>query len=94
MQVKNLEILVTIHFVARCPVEYDNRSMKLRVGLIGLGNAWEHRHRPALRALSDRYEVRAVCEEIPMRRVAGRNFARTRWTAFGHWHSVSTSMRF
>ncbi|HEY6565378.1 MAG TPA: Gfo/Idh/MocA family oxidoreductase, partial [Pirellulaceae bacterium] len=41
--------------------------MKLRVGLIGLGNAWENRHRPALRALSDRFEVRAVCEEVALR---------------------------
>lgn len=41
--------------------------MKLRVGLVGLGNAWELRHRPALRALSDRFEVRAVCEQIALR---------------------------
>ncbi len=38
--------------------------MKLRVGIIGLGSAWESRHRPALRALSDRFEVRAVCCEV------------------------------
>lgn len=38
--------------------------MKLRVGLIGLGDAWESRHRPALRALPDRFEVRAVCCEV------------------------------
>ncbi len=38
--------------------------MKLRVGLVGLGNAWEVRHRPALRALSDRFEVRAICEPV------------------------------
>ena len=38
--------------------------MKLRVGVIGLGNAWESRHRGALRALSDRFEVRAVCAEV------------------------------
>ena len=38
--------------------------MKLRVGVIGLGAAWESRHRPALRALGDRYEVRAVCEQV------------------------------
>ena len=38
--------------------------MKLRVGLIGLGDQWESRHRPALRALSDRFEVRAVCCEV------------------------------
>lgn len=50
--------------------------MKLRVGLIGLGNAWENRHRPALRAMSDRFEVRAVCEEVALR-------ARTVATEFG-----------
>lgn len=38
--------------------------MKLRVGLIGLGDQWQNRHRPALRALSDRFEVRAVCCEV------------------------------
>jgi predicted dehydrogenase len=41
--------------------------MKLRVGLIGLGSAWEVRHRPALRALGDRFEVRAVCDQIGLR---------------------------
>jgi len=41
--------------------------MKLRVGLVGLGHAWEVRHRPALRALNDRFEVIAVCEQIGMR---------------------------
>jgi predicted dehydrogenase len=41
--------------------------MKLRVGLVGLGGAWEARHRPALRALSDRFEVRAVCDQIALR---------------------------
>ena len=38
--------------------------MKLRIGLVGLGESWETRHRPALRALSDRFEVRAVCAEV------------------------------
>ena len=41
--------------------------MKLRVGLVGLGDDWETRHRPALRALSDRFEVRAVCSDIAVR---------------------------
>ena len=41
--------------------------MKLRIGLIGLGTEWDVRHGPALRALSDRYEVRAVCEEVSLR---------------------------
>ncbi len=50
--------------------------MKLRVGLVGLGNAWEVRHRPALRALSDRYEVRAVCEAVAHRaEIAARDFS-------------------
>jgi predicted dehydrogenase len=35
--------------------------------LIGLGNDWETRHRPALRALSDRLEVRAICEPVAHR---------------------------
>lgn len=38
--------------------------MKLRVGLIGMGGEWQSRHGPALRALADRFEVRAVCEEV------------------------------
>lgn len=41
--------------------------MKLRVGLVGLGRAWDYRHRPALLALSDRFEVRAVCGSVAMR---------------------------
>lgn len=41
--------------------------MKLRVGLVGLGDAWEKRHRPALRALAARFEVRAVCEPVSRR---------------------------
>lgn len=38
--------------------------MKIRVGVVGLGDAWEHRHRAALRALGDRFEVRTVCEQV------------------------------
>jgi predicted dehydrogenase len=38
--------------------------MRLRVGVLGIGDAWEHRHRPALRAVADRFEVRAVYEQI------------------------------
>jgi len=41
--------------------------MKLRVGLVGLGESWEQRHRPALRALGDRFEVRAICEQVSHR---------------------------
>ena len=40
---------------------------KIRVGLVGLGSAWEQRHRPSLRALADRFEVRAVCEQVRCR---------------------------
>jgi predicted dehydrogenase len=50
--------------------------MKLRVGLVGVGSAWEVRHRPALRALSDRFEVRAVCEPVAHRaEMAARDFS-------------------
>ncbi|MFM7075599.1 MAG: Gfo/Idh/MocA family protein [Planctomycetaceae bacterium] len=38
--------------------------MRLRVGIVGLGPAWDKRHLPALRALADRYEVRGVCEQV------------------------------
>jgi len=38
--------------------------MKLRVGLIGLGDAWQQRHAPALRSLADRFEVRAVFDQV------------------------------
>lgn len=43
------------------------RHMKLRVGLVGLGDTWESRRRLALRALSDRFEVRAVCDQVAHR---------------------------
>lgn len=35
-------------------------GMKLRIGLVGLGEGWQTRHRPALRMLHDRFDVRAV----------------------------------
>lgn len=38
--------------------------MKLRVGLVGLGEAWKTQHRPALRALADRFEIRSVCTAV------------------------------
>jgi predicted dehydrogenase len=38
--------------------------MKLRVGIVNVGTVWESRHLPALRALTDRYEVRAVCDPV------------------------------
>ncbi len=41
--------------------------MRLRVGVVGLGGAWRDRHRPALMALSDRFDVRAVCAEVAVR---------------------------
>ncbi len=49
--------------------------MKLRIGIIGLGGAWNSRHAPALRALSDRFEVRAICSEVAQRAdLAAREF--------------------
>ena len=38
--------------------------MRLRVGLVGLGDVWQMRHAPALRALADRFEVRAICDPV------------------------------
>lgn len=41
--------------------------MRLGVGIIGLGNRWEGRYLPAIRSLADRFEVRAVCEQVSHR---------------------------
>ncbi|MEN6458658.1 MAG: Gfo/Idh/MocA family oxidoreductase [Thermoguttaceae bacterium] len=41
--------------------------MRLRVGLIGLGDLWQVRHGPAIRAMGDRFEVRAVCDPVAHR---------------------------
>jgi predicted dehydrogenase len=41
--------------------------MRIRVGLIGLGDAWETRHRAALLGMVDRFEVRAVYAEVAQR---------------------------
>ena len=41
--------------------------MRIRLGLVGLGEAWQKRHAPALHALADRFEVRAVCEQVSHR---------------------------
>jgi len=38
--------------------------MKLRVGLIGLGDSWQQRYAPALRTLAEQFEVRAICEQV------------------------------
>lgn len=35
-------------------------AVKLRVGLIGLGDQWQTMHRPALRMLNERFDVRAI----------------------------------
>jgi predicted dehydrogenase len=53
--------------------------MKLRVGIVGLGQAWESRHGPALRALADRFDVRAFCDPVAHRaaEIASRWPART-----------------
>ena len=41
--------------------------MRLRVGLVGLGDVWHVRHAPALRAMADRFEIRAVCDQVGQR---------------------------
>jgi len=38
--------------------------MRLRVGLVGLGDTWPERHAPALRALAAQFKVRAVCDQV------------------------------
>jgi predicted dehydrogenase len=36
----------------------------LRMGIIGLGRCWQRRYQPALRAMRDRYEIRAVFDPV------------------------------
>ncbi len=49
--------------------------MKLRVGVVGLGDQWQARHLPALRAMSDRFVIRAVCSQVAERaRIVANEF--------------------
>lgn len=41
--------------------------MRIRIGLIGFAEAWPSRHAPSLRALADRFEVRAVYDPVARR---------------------------
>ncbi|MCA9258622.1 MAG: Gfo/Idh/MocA family oxidoreductase, partial [Planctomycetales bacterium] len=41
--------------------------MKLSIGVVGIGPSWQTWHLPALRALSDRFQVRAVCDPVQHR---------------------------
>lgn len=38
--------------------------MRIRIGLVGLGDQWESRHAKALHALAEQFEVSAVCCEV------------------------------
>lgn len=52
--------------------------MKLRLGVIGLGEGWEQRYLPALRVLSDRFTLTAVFETVSQRaRMVAREVAIT-----------------
>ena len=53
--------------------------MKLRVGLVGIGQGRDSHYRGALRALADRFEVRAVCSDVALRaeQIAGEFQARS-----------------
>lgn len=42
-------------------------TQPLRVGVIGLGGRWRSRYRPALRALTSRLQVRALCDQVQQR---------------------------
>lgn len=57
--------------------------MRIRAGIIGIGDGWESRQRPALRALSDRFEVRAIsCEVSHLAELAARDFQAAQVTGF------------
>jgi predicted dehydrogenase len=60
---------LSVSFLLVCPQKPAAlvKNMKLRVGIVGLGDAWETHHRPALLGLADRFEVRAICAEVAVR---------------------------
>lgn len=39
----------------------------IRLGVVGLGESWERRHKPALLRMSDKFEVRALYDEVAHR---------------------------
>jgi predicted dehydrogenase len=41
--------------------------MRIRIGVVGLGEGWERRHKPALLRLSDKFEIRALYDEVAHR---------------------------
>src|SRR4051794_11516878 len=51
----------------QAPREAGFMVRRLRVGVIGVGNAWRSRYRPALAALHSIFEVRAVTDPSPHR---------------------------
>lgn len=40
-------------------------AKKLKMGVIGIGFAWDRLHYPAIKELSDQYEIVAVCNKTP-----------------------------
>jgi len=61
--------------------------MRLRVGLVGLGEMWPSRHAPALRALADRFEVRAIYD--PVRHRAEQAAAEFHAQAVDGYHALA-----
>ncbi len=42
-------------------------ASKIRLGVVGLGRAWEARHKPALARMKDRFQVTAVYDQVARR---------------------------
>ncbi|MGY8769950.1 MAG: Gfo/Idh/MocA family protein [Pirellulales bacterium] len=64
--------------------------MQLKVGVVGLGSEWDTRHRPALLALSDRFQVEFVCDEVTLRaEAAARQLQANPIQGFRHWIAES-----
>jgi predicted dehydrogenase len=54
--------------------ERNGINMKLKLGVIGTGMAWERLHFPAIKELSDKYEIIAVCNKTIEK---AQNFAKS-----------------
>ncbi len=49
------------------PAKRGRELDRLNVGIVGLGDNWESRYRPALRQLMDRLKVQAICDPVARR---------------------------
>jgi predicted dehydrogenase len=62
---------------------------KIKLGVIGLGLAWERLHAPALEQLTDRFEITAVCDiNVAKARQVARGFNLSEDAAYSNYNKL------